>query len=166
MTDAKLSLKRGSILVVTSFSIASLSCLSSCFRLVLERSSLAKSRLPVNPRAARSKETSMSSENRWISRKTFEREVPPLKHIWGTPWREKRWRSVQQTQKSFSMAVLVELRRLAVSSRYALRSAAASLAKVSIQVSRHDSAKNRLCPCRRRRQQALNLRFYGCREFF
>src|SRR5580704_5851450 len=46
----------------------------------------------------------MSSENRWISRKTFEREVPPLKHIWGTPWREKRWRSVQQTQKSFSNA--------------------------------------------------------------
>jgi hypothetical protein len=35
----------------------------------------------------------------------------------GYPWREKRWRSVPQTQKSFSMAVLVELRRLAVSSR-------------------------------------------------
>ena len=32
----------------------------------------------------------MSSENRWISRKTFDREVPPLKHIWGTPWRQKK----------------------------------------------------------------------------
>src|SRR5260370_32655927 len=108
----------------------------------------------------------MSSENRWSSRKAFEREVPPLKHIWGTPWREKRWRSVQQTQKSFSMAVLVELRRLAVSSRYALRSAAASFAKGAIQVSRHHSAKNRFCPFPRPRPQALNFRFYGFRGVF
>jgi hypothetical protein len=108
----------GTILVVTSFSIASLSCLSSCFRFVLERSSLTRSRLPVNPRAARSKETCTDVFGESMDQPEDLRErSPPLKHIWGTPWREKRWRSVQQTQKSFSIAVLVELRRLAVSSR-------------------------------------------------
>jgi hypothetical protein len=40
--------------------------------------------------------------------------------------------SVQQTQKSFSTAVVVELRRLAASSKKGFRSAALSFAKLSI----------------------------------
>ncbi len=50
-----------------------------------------------------------------MSLKTFERDVPPLKRSSGIPVTAKRCFKVQQAQKSFSIAVTVESRRLAVS---------------------------------------------------
>jgi hypothetical protein len=77
----------------------------------------ARPRSPEKPKAARSMEISMSSEKRSMRWNTLESEVPPLKRSSGIPCNAKRCFKVQQTQKSFSTAVVVELRRLAASSK-------------------------------------------------
>jgi hypothetical protein len=59
----------------------------------------------------------MSSEKRSMRLNTLDKDVPPLKRGSGTCFSAKRCLSVQQTQKSFSTAVVVELQRLVVSSK-------------------------------------------------
>jgi len=85
-------------------------------------------------------ETQSRSVNRYID--VFGKPVDEAKHFGkgrssleassGMSFRRKRCSSVQHTQKSFSIAVAVELRRLAVSSKKGRRSVASSFAKVSI----------------------------------
>jgi hypothetical protein len=82
-TLSNLACSFGRIFECTSFVIASRSSWSSAFRFVVESFGLAKSRSPEKPRAARSIDMSMSSENRSMRRNTLERDVPPLKRSSG-----------------------------------------------------------------------------------